>query len=366
VYELCRSLDRDRYEIELLVRRGMPADEYYYSRIRALGIVIHRRMPVFLDKFRRHVRGLYNLPFVRWGLTQLHRVLWRLSAGNLLARFDVINAVQIENYYLVQPLLASNDRVLVYLMSNAFQYPFDPYEACLPERSYRFVINDLTQRKDYERSPCSHADDVFFPLAMDLRGRPDLSESARNIAPYRIGVFMRLSPERPISGLFQALAHLEREVSATLHVYGRGDSTQFRQELEELGIAGRVVFEGHSHDLEETVRSAGLSMIWMPSNGPIFGYASVELASFGFPMAFWDLSGATPEEIRAATGDAVDSFAAPAELARHTGRLLADEEGLRSAGKRLRAYVLQQYDIRGHLPVLEEEFSRIAGARREL
>src|SRR5687767_15395127 len=62
------------------------------------------------------------------------------------------------------------------------------------------------------------------------------------------------------SGLFRALAKLAQTRNARLRVWGRGDPAQFDAELTALRIKDRVVFEGHTTSIENTLRTAGLSM----------------------------------------------------------------------------------------------------------
>ena len=351
-YEVCKAIDRDRFEVEVLTKSGTRASDFYYPKLLALGIPVHRRLPLLLNRLQRRARRLYLA--LRPLLEPAHRWYTRLVLGRLLDRFDVINCVQIESYLLLQPVLRDNARVITYLMSNAFQYGFNPYADCASGRQYRFVFTDPTQIADYADTACAGAEAMYMPLALDLSGTSDLSAFARAGEPFDIGVFMRLGPERPISGLFRALAKLARTRNARLRVWGRGDPAQFDAELTTLGIKDRVVFEGHTTSIENTLRTAGLSMVWMTCVGATLGYASAEISSFGFPMLFWNLSDISDEQVATETRGAIRSFRTPEDLAPATEALLTDRAEQLEAGRRLRAYILDTYEIAPHVRRLED------------
>lgn len=271
--------------------------------------------------------------------------------GNLLARYDVVNAIQIENYYLVQPLLRDNRRVITYLMSQAFQYSFNPYEDCEPGRAYRFTVFDETLPDEWKGTACEHAETIDFPLSMSFAGKADLSGAARKGPPYRIGVFIRLSPERPLTGLLEALQHLRKSVDAEIWWYGRGEPALVDDELRARGIRDAIVFKGESADIERTLREDGLSLVWMTSFGPTIGYATIEIAAFGFPGLCWNLVG------RPAPAP-LQSFHDPERLAAETLRMLENPEELQASGERLREWVTSTYDIRPYTEALENILER--------
>ncbi len=365
-YELCKAIDRERFDVEVLTKARIRSSDYYYRKLLDLGIPVHRRLPLLLNQLQRHARGLYLAlrPLLELG----HRWYARLRLGRLLRRFDVINCIQLENYLLLQPVLRDNARVITHLMSNAFQYGFNPYMDCAAGRQYRFVFTDPTQIADFADAPCAGAEAVFMPLALDLSGTSDLSSFAKEGEPFDIGVFMRLGPDRPISGLFRAFAKLAQTREARLRVWGRGDPAQFRAELESLGIRDRVIFEGHTNSIENTLRTAGLSLVWMTCVGATVGYATTEISSFGFPMLFWNLAAVPDEQVAAETRGAIRSFRVPEDLAGATEELMASREGQLETGRRLREYMLDTYEIAPHMLRLQEYILGVAAAanREEL
>jgi glycosyltransferase involved in cell wall biosynthesis len=362
-YELCNAIDRSRFDVEVLTKRRPRPGDYYDEKIRELGIPIHRKLPIFLHYIRRYARPLYRFTPVRLLVETLHRLAARLFMPGLLDQFDVIEAVQLENYYLLQPLLPDNEKVIIHLMSMAFQYDENPYLDCSPGRKYRFVVFDPAMKDDFRESNCSNAEVFSFPLAMDFGDPPDLSASARIEPPYKVGVFIRRHRERPVSGILRAFARLSDSVDAQLVMYGRGRGVHLRAELSDLGIADRVIFEPHA-DIERVLRDDGLSFVWMTCNGPLLGYASIEVASRAFPMLFWNQSETPAAEALAVTGGAVHAHHDPDDLAAETLDLLRDPEELREIGRKLRRHTLETYDMHRHIRRLEVKLDEIASTAR--
>jgi glycosyltransferase involved in cell wall biosynthesis len=358
-YEVLKAIDRDRFDVALLTKSRIRKSDFYYDKIRALGIPIHRRLPLWYGRLQRHARPLYLA--LRPLIDFVYRLWARPRLSRILDGYDVINAIQIENYYALQPVLRDNAKVVPYLMAHRFQYSFDPMDDCEAGRHYRFALFDPVMREEFAGSVCEPVEEIHFPLVIDLSATTDLSSSARIAPPYRIGVFVRLAKDRPLVGILQAFAALRaRGVDAELWLYGRGDRELFAKDIEALGIREHVSFRGHTSSIERTLREDGLSMVWMTSYGPVIAYASIEVGSYAYPMIFWNQHGTmSPAEILERTNGAIESYYDPAELAQATFRALQDGT-LRERGQRLRAYILDRYDVGKHIRGLEERLTAIA------
>jgi len=363
-YELLKALDRTRFEPVLLTKRRRWKRDYYDDLIEDLGVPIIRKLPIVPGYLRRYARPFWML--FRGPIEAMHRYVATFRMGTLLDEFDLICPVQIENYYLLQPLVRDNARVLVFLMSNAFQYKVNPYLDCRPDRKYRFTIYDPDLPADWRHAPCQSAETIYFPLSMDLRGRPDLSAFARVEPPYRIGVFSRLSTERALSGLFRAFKDVLAVQEAELWVYGRGNPALFDKELDQLGIRDHVFFKGHTRSIEHTLREAGLTCVWSTSYDSTLGYASIELASFGFPAFYWNIGNQSAETVLHRSDGALHSFREPTQLAAATLEALLDADTLRHSGRCLRRWVSATYDISRHIEGLQRQMESIASAPASL
>jgi glycosyltransferase involved in cell wall biosynthesis len=353
VYEFSRALDRSRFELEVLTKRRPRAIDIYEGMLEKLGVRLHRKLPLLLQYTRRIAGPLYRIGLFRAIVDLPHRIHARFTMGRLLDEFDVIYVIQIENYYLVQPLVADNRRVITHLMSSAFQYRVNPYNDCRPDRRYRFIIYDPTQIADFSRSSARDADTLLLPHALDLSGRADLTSRVRTTAPFRIAVFQRLHRERQFGGLFQAFRTIAKAVDARLVVYGRGNPEQFDAELDSLGIRDRVEFPGHADSIEAVLASGAVSLVLSTSNNAVLGYGSIEVASFGFPAVFWSVGTDSHEDVLAASRGAIHSHTDPEETAAEALSVLQSPEKLREIGQNLRRYVVETYDIKRHIRALE-------------
>src|SRR6185295_13589917 len=106
--------------------------------------------------------------------------------------------------------------------------------------------------------------------------------------------------------------------------------------------------EGHRPNLLEMVANDGLSMCWLMSVGALLGYASIEVAASGMPMAFWNFGSpgtSDTERIRQETGGAVYSFDSIPDLVGFSHARLTDHAALVELGVNLRRYVLTNHDI---------------------
>lgn len=101
-------------------------------------------------------------------------------------------------------------------------------------------------------------------------------------------------------------------------------------------------------------------MLWLVSMGPSIFYGSVEVASLGVPMAFWDLSGMSHQEILDATDGALHAYNDEEEFAAFTANLLRDDDALRTHGTTLRNYVLRQFEIANNIVALQRYYKSIA------
>jgi glycosyltransferase involved in cell wall biosynthesis len=260
----------------------------------------------------------------------------------------------------VQHLFKKQDRVIIHLMNNAFQYNYDYYQECEEDRFYNFVVMDPLQISELDGTKCENFQHIYFPLALDTSERPEVYSVPERVTPIHIGIVMRLSINRPIEFFFYAFKDLLQHVDARLHIYGQGDPGMFFRVLDRLHIHDKVIFEGQQKDLQRVVENENLSMIWLTCNGPILGYASVEIANYGIPMVFWNLHNSSTEDVLNATDGAVYAFSHISRFVEYTLSLLRSTESLRSAGESMRSFVITRYDVRHYINELESYYQEVA------
>jgi glycosyltransferase involved in cell wall biosynthesis len=338
LYEVVRHLRDQWWPVEVLTRQRGVQNQYYYQKLRELNVPMHHAIPR-LYSLRTKYPSAYRHAVGRRLIDRAAQApLAGASITGLMRRFDLICCVQIENYLLVQPYIPAGAKCIIHLMSNAFQYDHDVYAACDVDRRYRFVMTDPTQRQDVDERIAADAEFRFVPFGIDVNGiervEPDIASSEP-----RIGVFMRLSPERPLEPLFYCFQSLQKRRGGTLHVYGGGDPRQFDRVLRMLRLTDSVIFEGHAVDMPAVVRRERLSMGWMTSHNEILGYASIELAAMGLPLITWNLGEASRAQILDGTDGALNAFDNVVDFVNCAGAMLSDPLRVRRLADAMRAYV---------------------------
>lgn len=364
LFEYVRALDPRRYAIEVLTTEQTTDADFYCRELRARGVVVHCTIPgQRLDILTALLPDRRRLRPLKGAVTRASGALGgaerALRFRSFLRGFDVISFLQIEAYYLLQGALADNDRVLIHLMSHRFQYDRPVYDRLLPGRKYRCLLFDPNQADELRGTAAEGGETAFVPLALDLTGR-DAIYAPSPAGRKRIAVYSRIDPSRRLEPLIYALQGLVRRVDAELWLYGRGDTAALFSMLDTLRIRDRVVLPGHQEDLEGALRRDQPHLVWMASVGAALGYASLEVGSFGFPIAFYSF-GAEPEEsVRARTGGAVNAFASVPDLVDFSTRMLADPPALAALGARLRDYIFETNDIATSVRLLEAQYERVA------
>jgi glycosyltransferase involved in cell wall biosynthesis len=364
LFEYARALDPARFEIEVLTTAQTTDADYFCRELRARGVVVHCTIPASrLDVVTALLPDRRRLRPLRAAVARADAALSdaerALRFRSFLRGFDVISFLQIEAYYLLQGALADNDRVLIHLMSHRFQYPSSPYDRLLPGRKYRCLVFDPNQAEELRGTAAEGAETTFVPLALDLTGR-DSIYAPSPVGRRRIAIYSRIDPSRRLEPLLYALQGLVRRVDAELWLYGRGDTAALFAMLDTLRIRDRVVLPGHQEDLEGALRRDQPHLVWMASVGAALGYASLEVGSFGFPIAFYSFGAESEESVRARTGGAVNAFASVPDLVDYSTRMLADPPGLVALGARLRDYITETNDVLTSVRLLEAQYERVA------
>jgi len=359
LFELCQALDKEEFEVEVMTRAISVKHHFYYPKLLALGIPVHRKL-ISRRYFIYPIKGLHrSSALVRQVVKSAHRAVIRLWYGRFFEAYDVIAVVGIETYCdALSPVLDRNTNVVIHHVTHRFQFERDYLDEC-PQR--RVVTLDQQQEREIEQSRMHDATIYRLPLPMSLASRPHLPAPSRTAGePVRIGVVSRLYRDRPNEPLLRCFAAVLKKTDAVLYFYGGGDKTQYDRLIDELGIREKVLFVGHQASLEEAIQRDRLSMLWLVSMGPSIFYGSVEVASLGVPMAFWDLSGMSHQEILDATDGALQAFNDEEEFAAFTAGLLHNDDALRALGTTLRDYVLRQFEIANNIEALQRYYKSFA------
>jgi glycosyltransferase involved in cell wall biosynthesis len=353
-FEICRAIDAHRFEVEMLGFEGTGLDEQHYGRrLAAHGVTIREVLPAMpltaLHPFtwRQRLRARFR--------SARHRA--RIQA--LLRQYDLIALVQIESALLIDAWLPRDRLVVLHLLSHRLQYESDVYRKLRSGRRYTLICQDAGQLEEAQSMGNRIASATVVPLPVDPADFPPLRFKRRE--ELVIATFIRISPERPLLPLFEALSELVKTTDAVLRHYGRGDSAELLPTLDSLGIRNRVTFAGHSVDMRRSLEEDGVSFAWMTAYDDSLGYASIELAAMGVPCCFYNVGrGQSPDEIRRRTGGAVNCFGSPTELAESTAAFYRDEGRYRALGSLLREFVQERHDVHKLIGQIERVYEAAA------
>jgi glycosyltransferase involved in cell wall biosynthesis len=358
LFELCKSLNKDLFEIGILTRFFNIKNNYYYPKLIQLGCKIDTRLisKRYLNYFFRNTYN--NNIFIKKITNIFFNFINLLINKKYLNKFDLIIVIGIETYCdTVSPLLDSHSNVIIHHVTHKFQFNRNYY---LELNQNKIVINDDQQKDELSESILKNQDLFFLPLPMNFSDTVNLGEKIvfNHKEKIKIGIFSRLYKDRPNEPLFQLFYALSRKVSnVELYFYGSGDPDLYSNLLQELNIKDKVIFKGHSESIANSIIEDKITILWLVSMDKSISYSSIEIAALGMPMVFWNLSlKKSHNDLIKETNNALNSFNNIHEFVEYNQLILSDKNMLRENGQNLRNYVINYFDINNNIKDLEKYY----------
>jgi len=368
VYEICKALDKEKYDIDILRLSEKGADknwdkEFYEQPTSDLGCNI-MLYSFLVNKWEKEVYGKKTLSKkmlakVFTGATA--EVTWLNNClSDFLQGYDAVNFGGINAY---RTLCITNEvhpfNSIIHILTARFQDNRDIYEGMDKTRRYQFVSSFTAEILQHELEGFSNYHHTYYPLCFEAEGAevPALENSDVVIA-----VFTRLSSMKPLDPYFYGLKLLlEQGMKITLKVYGAGSPAEagFQRQLSYLYLTRHVSFEGHVNSIKDTLVQSPPHLVWFQSNNKIpAGYAALEVASCGVPQLFWDFS-YTGQQLE--MGTIFPSFTSISAFVAYSKELLLNEVARNKLGADQKAYTLTHYSSSAHIHILEKLFSEQTG-----
>ena len=211
---------------------------------------------------------------------------------------------------------------------------------------------------------------TLIPSGVDTqRYRPDAAARERLRAGFAlpadalvVGVVAQLIERKRHSWLFALLPELVREWPALrVLCFGRGPLEQrLRAELDERGLADRVVLAGFRADLPALV--PGLDLLAHPAAREGLALALLEAASAGVPVVACAVGGVPDVVVDGETGVLVPRDDAAA-MVRALRALLASPDERRRLGAAARRHVERRFDLGRLVAAHHSLYTRVLGER---
>lgn len=335
IYNLCRTLDRSRFEIFVLCLREKGL---FASDVEALGI------PVFL--LEKNAKGPDYFAFRK--VAKLMREL----------RIDVVHTHNTQPFFdgTIGAMLAGVRTVIH--TDHARDFP-DKLRYMIAEwlmslYAYRVVgCSEHTSQQLMRYEKISKRKIVTIPNGID-GSRFDLSidraakrrELGIGAEGHIIGLAVRLSDQKGITFLLRAMPSvLAKHPDTTLLIAGNGDlRADLEREAKDLGVASQVKFCGPRKDIPELLKL--LDLYVLPSKWEGLPMVILEAMAAGCPVVATNVGGNATAVVDGVTGALVPPQD-PSALAQAIVRLLDSPDLLKSyaANGRARFYERFSADI---------------------
>ncbi|WP_366184811.1 hypothetical protein [Flavobacterium ovatum] len=363
VYEICKALDKQKYQIDILHVNDFNADknwqdEYYYQPTLDLGCTIYNLTEIFrtsieqLSPFKKKINKICKKLFSKILFNDKRMKKEKFCLEKLFEKYNYVNFSGIGVYNAVcisRGLHPAN--ALINILTGKFQ-GIDIYKGYDKNLFYQFVSGFELEGLKQELSEFTNYKHTYLPLSLECQ--PYSAGLDFNRKKLVIGIFTRLSFMKPLDPYFYALKLLlEQGVDVELKVYGAGDPVAlgFSRQLEYLYLKDRVRFCGHVESIPETLKREKFDLIWFQStNKQLAGYAALEIALGAVPQVLWDFNSL---ETESPIEEVFKSFTNLTQFVAYTKMLLSSKELLCTIGSKQQQHILEYHSIDKNISLLE-------------
>jgi glycosyltransferase involved in cell wall biosynthesis len=378
VYEICRSIDKDRFEVGLLTARppGNAEDDLFWTtypkKLRDLDIPIFPFISVderstaerLWDKGQRVIRGLFgkDAGYVNPRIVDLFR------------QYDAICVIDFYNYIFVRNELHTicPKSFFVVLHCHLVQFDTPIYDSFDRNKTYDFTYFCPKQIEEVAEGGHDKARNRFFysPLVMDLSSTPNLYNPPQDEVLFAI--FTRVAPTKPIDAFIESFYEIKMNChrQVKLLIYGEVvDQLYFEKlwnKMSGFGLGENdIVFKGHAPNMAAAIAQDRVNIYWGLSINTSVGYASIEVGAMGIPSIYWNLDTNTGSDyVSEATSGTLISHNVIGDFVKTNLALISDDETLAALSLRQRAYFLRESDISQRIGAFEDYVISIAGRNR--
>lgn len=367
VFEICKSLNKEKYQVDILHVNLLGSEkawktEYYYQPSIDAGCTVFgleellqknkiTKKPFgkrLIKYYKRKMGAKFEQPlsqsdFISNFFKSYHHV--NFSGTAIYKSFCIDRNIEPENG-------------IIHILTAQFQQSKDLYEGYHKTFNYNFVssIPEKSQRQDLKEFKNYRL--TYFPLCMATQPY-NIVYTKKREEGFKIAVFTRLSTMKPLDPYFYALKLLlEQGIEVVLDVYGAGDPEKLGliRQLNYLYIDRYVNFKGHTESIPETLKEAGIDLIWFQSNNNVpAGYAALEITMSGLPQVFWDFHQMDSND----TGESIfPSFTNMALFTELSQKILNTPALAQELGEKQRKFVIDNNSSDKQIHILEKMYGQ--------
>ncbi len=358
---LCRSLDRDRFEIQAV----LPEEGELAGDLRVAGAKVH----VLPLRWWVGVEARQNWMKMQFRVGLARRVR-RLAALLESERIDLVmtnSSVTIEGALAAaQARIPHVYHILELMSTDPILRPMCPVERFywIMDRLSAALVVPSRSVRDEVTHHCRDARTAIIHTGIDRLEREELRRTRQDLFGFSdaesIVCFVgELWARKGVQALVRAAPLvLEHNPNVRFLVVGhdRGELGPATRLAGELGVETQVRFLGERSDALEIIASSDLLVL--PSLSDPFPVVVLEAMALGLPAVVTRSGGAAEMQVNGETGIVVQPDS-PAEMARALSRLLADRDLSVSMGLSARERARSEYSLARYASSFAELFIRI-------
>lgn len=373
IYEVCHSLDRQRFEVGVLCGKRYAENNsgainfynFYYHKLKDLKTVaLYEYLdayvkPTFFHLGVHKAKRAYNKIF-RGGRNKISRKI-----TDLIESHDVLCVLDFYAYNILKDYFERHDETdfFILLHTHKAQVDFDPYATFDKEKRYNFAYFAEKQIKELGESGVDTARNNLFyaPLLLDLSDYPNLFNPLAGDGAVVISMFTRVTTTKPIEPFIQSFGQIQKQskCAVKLNIYGEILDAEYHKHLKKLASASGVAndsirFMGHAHDIAETIKRDAINIYWGSTNNAVLGYSSIEVGALGVPCIFYDLDDAIDFTRAGATDEAIPVYNRINDFVGCNLKYIENGERLDELSKKQRAYIIAKHNTEGRIGELED------------
>lgn len=288
-FEIHNVIPKDKVEVTFLSLLPLNSDknkaDYYYQKHLELGCEMF-----FWDDIKVNPEISLKQKVVskvkRTELPTLHK-----NVRNFLDSFDCLFVMGEYVFPTIDPYVSEKTfkKTKIFVdfsvvqVSNNYQY----YDKT---RAFNFVSGFFPDEVKVEFAEFKNHNHTFLPLCISIDQTKKYRLKENNNSK-TIGIFTRITKNKPLDMFLYAMHQLLEEVDVVLNIYGSGDPDElgYIDCAKRLSISDKVFYKGHQTEMIDTALKDEVDLVWFHGYyGFPGGFASFDLSGAGIPQIFWD------------------------------------------------------------------------------